>query len=297
MSTACAEAIVEVEVDGDGRVHIANRRHPVDVLFVHGWGASMHMWAFVAHLVEQAGFGCAAMDLRGHGASSAIPRGADLDLLIGDLAAALEALDGRDIIVVGHSIGGAVVQGLAVRRPDLLGERVAGLVLVNTTARGSASTPRARFISRLAGYRSVARLGTTRAAHVLARRCFRSAVPTSVLVAAREVFTGGRFDDRAGFDVRRSLSDLSARLNTVSVPVTVVASTHDPLTPLEESVVIADAVPGSRLRVLLRTGHVSPLERPAEVAEEILRMAVRRSSTCEPYRDRTRPSPSSMPQP
>ena len=270
------EAGFDVEVGDGGQVHVARRGDRPKVLFIHGWGASMNLWAFVAELVEGAGFPCAAMDLRGHGASSAIPRGADLDLLVEDTVTVLQALEGDGIVLVGHSIGGVIVQALAVRRPDVLRRHVAGIVLVNTTARGSSISFRSRFMALLAGSRLFARIGgTPLGIALLVRRSFPSVVPASALVAAREVFVSGRFDDRAGFNLRRRVSNLSADLASIDVPVTVLAGTTDPLTPLEEAVVIADAVPASRLRVLVRTGHMAPLERPAEVAGEIIRMARR----------------------
>ena len=56
--------------------------------------------------------------------------------LVDDVATVLEALDLHDVVVVGHSMGGAVALGLAIDRPDVVAERVAALVVVNGSARG-----------------------------------------------------------------------------------------------------------------------------------------------------------------
>ena len=63
----------------------------------------------------------------------------------------LETLDLRDAVVVGHSMGGIAAQALAVRHPDVLAERVAGLVLLSTLPRvvlGSRPTRLRRLIKR-----------------------------------------------------------------------------------------------------------------------------------------------------
>jgi non-heme chloroperoxidase len=77
------------------------------VVFAASWALSSEMWAYqVAHLSER-GFRCIAYDRRGHGRSDAPGRGYDMDTLADDLAAVIEGLDLRDIILVGHSMGGA----------------------------------------------------------------------------------------------------------------------------------------------------------------------------------------------
>lgn len=68
-----------------------------------------------------------AFDLRGRGASRALPGPYDLDALALDVAVVLDALMIADAIVVGHSMGGFVAARLAASRPDL----VASLVLVD----------------------------------------------------------------------------------------------------------------------------------------------------------------------
>jgi len=65
-------------------------------------------------------------DQRGHGASSALPEGGNLSSLADDVAALIEALDLRNIIIVGWSMG-AVISWLYLQRHGA--GRVAGLVI------------------------------------------------------------------------------------------------------------------------------------------------------------------------
>jgi len=79
------------------------------VVFAASWALSSEMWAYqVAHLAER-GFRCIAFDRRGHGRSDTPVRGYDMDTLADDLAAVIDTLALKDVILVGHSMGGAEV--------------------------------------------------------------------------------------------------------------------------------------------------------------------------------------------
>ena len=79
------------------------------VVFASSWALSSEMWAYqVAHLSER-GFRCIAFDRRGHGRSDVPGRGYDMDTLADDLAAVIDTLGLKDVILVGHSMGGAEV--------------------------------------------------------------------------------------------------------------------------------------------------------------------------------------------
>ena len=79
------------------------------IVFAASWALSSEMWAYqVAHLSD-AGFRCVAYDRRGHGRSDVPATGYDMDTFADDLASVIETLDLRDVILVGHSSGGAEV--------------------------------------------------------------------------------------------------------------------------------------------------------------------------------------------
>jgi non-heme chloroperoxidase len=83
-------------------------RGPV-VTFSHGWPLSSDMWDGQMLFLAQQGFRTVAHDRRGHGRSSQAWSGNDMDGYADDLAALIEALDLRDIVMVGHSTGGGEV--------------------------------------------------------------------------------------------------------------------------------------------------------------------------------------------
>ena len=86
------------------------------LVLVHGITESRRTWDPLLAPLIAAGYRVTAIDLRGHGDSSRTPP-YDLATLAGDLGAVLahEGLD--DALLVGHSLGGAVVSAYAAEGP------------------------------------------------------------------------------------------------------------------------------------------------------------------------------------
>src|SRR6186713_1621151 len=79
------------------------------VTLSHGWPLNADMWDGQMLFLAQNGFRVVAHDRRGHGRSSQAWSGNDMDGYADDLAALIEALDLKDITMIGHSTGGGEV--------------------------------------------------------------------------------------------------------------------------------------------------------------------------------------------
>jgi non-heme chloroperoxidase len=79
------------------------------VMFSHGWPLNADAWDDQMWFLTSHGLRCIAHDRRGHGRSSQPWTGNDLDTYAGDLSALMEALDLRDVVMIGHSTGGGEV--------------------------------------------------------------------------------------------------------------------------------------------------------------------------------------------
>ncbi|SHK65095.1 Pimeloyl-ACP methyl ester carboxylesterase [Nocardiopsis flavescens] len=100
----------------------------VPVLAVHGITANGHSFArLAAELAARGGPPLHAPDLRGRGASGALPGPHGLAAHADDLVAVLDRLGVERTVWVGHSMGAFVSCLAAVRHPD----RVSGLLLVD----------------------------------------------------------------------------------------------------------------------------------------------------------------------
>jgi non-heme chloroperoxidase len=101
------------------------------VLFVHGWCLGAEMWEYQMVPLLDEGLRCIAYDERGCGRSDRPGHSYDFDTLADDLAAVIEHLDLRDLMLVGHSMGGAqIIRYLARHGSD----RVSRIALVAATA-------------------------------------------------------------------------------------------------------------------------------------------------------------------
>lgn len=92
-----------------------------NLMLLHGWTCDSHDWSFQLPLLESR-YRVIAPDLRGHGRSEVMPRGAYTP---DDYTADIEALiatryPGQTFIVAGHSMGGQIAARLAAKRPDLV---------------------------------------------------------------------------------------------------------------------------------------------------------------------------------
>ncbi|MFZ0662075.1 MAG: alpha/beta hydrolase [Acidobacteriaceae bacterium] len=97
------------------------------VTFSHGWPLSSDAWDGQMLFLAQNGFRAVAHDRRGHGRSSQAWSGNDMDGYADDLAAVIEALDLKEVTLVGHSTGGGEVARYIGRHGT---KRVAAAVLI-----------------------------------------------------------------------------------------------------------------------------------------------------------------------
>lgn len=79
------------------------------VLFSHGWPLSADAWDAQMVFLGREGYRVIAHDRRSHGRSTQTWEGNHMDQYADDLAELIEALDLRDLILVGHSTGGGEI--------------------------------------------------------------------------------------------------------------------------------------------------------------------------------------------
>jgi pimeloyl-ACP methyl ester carboxylesterase len=101
------------------------------LVLCHGYTGSSHDFALVTPALA-AERRVVALDQRGHGRSTRLGtlEGYSIDHLVADLVAFIEAVGRGPVDLLGHSMGGRVVMGVTLERPDL----VRSLVLMDTSA-------------------------------------------------------------------------------------------------------------------------------------------------------------------
>lgn len=273
---------------------------PLTVVFVHGYTLSMASWTFqrrtlAAELATANGHRPDARlvfyDHRGHGASG---RGdaarSTVRQLAQDLAAVLDSRVPRGpVVLVGHSMGGMTIMGLAGLRPELFGSRVVAAALISTSSGNLAELDfgmpelltrvRTAFFP-VAGWvmrrRPVLAERTRRwAADVVSwvtrSLSFASADVDPALVRYVDAMIAGTpvdviaefYPALAGLDESGSLEPLRA------VPTLVLTGDQDRLIPAAHSELIVERLPTAEFVVVEDAGHMVLLEKPTEVGDAL----------------------------
>jgi non-heme chloroperoxidase len=89
--------------------------HGQPIVFHHGWPLSSDDWDAQMLFFVLLGFRVVGIDRRGHGRSSQVSDGHDMDHYAEDAASVVEHLDLRDTVHIGHSTGGGEVARYVAR--------------------------------------------------------------------------------------------------------------------------------------------------------------------------------------
>ena len=108
------------------------------IVFSHGWPLSADDWDAQMLFFLKHGFRVIAHDRRGHGRSTQVAHGHDMDHYADDLAALTSYLDLKNAIHVGHSTGGGEVAHYLGRHGE---SRVAKAVLISAVPPIMVKTP------------------------------------------------------------------------------------------------------------------------------------------------------------
>jgi len=240
------------------------------VVLPHCWTGSRTMWAPVAHRLLEADHQVVLYDQRAHGASTVGSDGLTIERLGDDLKAVLEAVDARDAVLAGHSMGGMTIQALAARHPDVLAERVKAVVLVATAATGLGRGRGDATATRIIASPALTRAMGGRAGHALVRGSVGANVRRSHLIVTRDLFLACPPEARAELLAEMQAMDLRDGLAGIGVPTTVMVGSRDRLTTPARAADLVAAIPEAQLVTLDGAGHQLPLEAPDEIVAQIL---------------------------
>jgi pimeloyl-ACP methyl ester carboxylesterase len=257
------------------------------IVMAHGYVLSQHFWHYQRRDLPP-DFRVVAYDQRGHAASAeAVDGDYSLHALADDLAAVVTATVpvGSPAVLVGHSMGGMAVMALADRYPELVRDRVAGVVLVSTGAshilRGTALSLGVAALGGLEQALAIRALGAPGAfvsdLSFLATRGIglsRHASPAQVAFVEHLAIACPN-PVRAALAQTLATVDLRHALRVLSCPALVMVGDRDRMTPLHQSRALADALPDARLVEVPGVGHSLPLEAHETVTAHVRAFARR----------------------
>jgi pimeloyl-ACP methyl ester carboxylesterase len=222
------------------------------LVLVHGAGGTLTHWPpQVRRLPRTAVY---ALDLPGHG-KSAGPGYTTVEAYADVVARFIEALGLPPAVLAGHSMGGAIVQDVALRYPD----KVAGLALIATGARLKVAPlildglygAFDETVTQIAGFVYSPRVDPEERAAYLAH-----------LQGTDPALLHGDFAACNAFDAR-------PRLAAITQPALIICGTEDRMTPPKFSRYLHELLPDSELHLIEDAGHMVMLERPDAVADLI----------------------------
>ena len=273
----------DVATHDGGTIHVIERGQGRPLVLLHGVTLQAEVWAPLLHLLGDR-FRVLAVDVRGHGRSVVGDDGVGRVAAAHDMVTLLEQLDLRDAILAGHSMGGMIIGETCARHPEVVADRVAGLVLMNTAVSHlvpRASLPVVRTVRRRAGARVAAggrmpRLVGDNNRSLIATRAAFGSRPSAVAVEqARRMGSEVPLDHYIPLWADLLDYDGEAGLESFHGPALVLVGSLDRLTPPAMARRIAAHLGDAELHVIPGAGHQLLQERPREVSELIRQLADR----------------------
>ncbi|OII21153.1 alpha/beta fold hydrolase [Frigoribacterium sp. MCBA15_019] len=213
------------------------------IVFHHGWPLSSDDWDAQMLYFLAEGFRVIATDRRGHGRSSQIGTGHDMDHYASDVSAVVEHLDLHDAIHVGHSTGGGQVARYVAEYGQPQG-RVAKAVLVSAVPPLMVKTdanPDGTDISVFDGFRQALAANRAEFFQAVASGPFYGfdrdgATPSEPVIANwwRQGMTGSAVAHYEGIKAF-SETDQTDDLRAITVPVLVLQGDDDQVVPYQDA--------------------------------------------------------------
>jgi pimeloyl-ACP methyl ester carboxylesterase len=258
------------------------------VVLAHGWTEMLDYWTYEIADLSERGFRVVAYDLRGHGDSDPAADGDyAMDRFGEDLEAVLEACvpEGQRAAVAGHSLGAMSIAAWAEHHD--VAQRVFAVALINTGVGDliaesllfplpafAQAVNKALAVHGFLGVQTPLPRTSTPASHAAIRYIAFGPEATPAQIAFYErMLVACPPEARASIGIAMSELELHHALERITVPTLVIGSENDRLTPPSHARKIAEMLPNlDRLIILPETGHMSPLERPAEVSRAIAKL-------------------------
>jgi pimeloyl-ACP methyl ester carboxylesterase len=213
------------------------------LLFIHGAGGNHRIWENQTRYFSNA----IAIDLPGHDSGDGRRT---VDEYVEYVKKFCDEKGLKNIVMIGHSMGGAITLKFALTYPEYL----KAIVLVDTGAKLKVAPIIFEEIKR--NYDNVMEL--------MKKYAFSEKTPIEIKNKTVEIMKRvkpevfyGDFEACDKFDVMESL-------NKINLPTLIICGKDDLLTPVKYSEYLRANIPNSTLKVLDDAGHMVMLEKPEE---------------------------------
>jgi len=226
------------------------------LIFIHGSGSTSKVWKYQFDL--DVNHDLIALDLPSHGKSSKFSK-LSLELYVNVLEALIKQLNYTEVILCGHSLGGAIIQSFYFKNPNLVNR----LILVGSGARlrvspvilDSLKSDYDEFLNSLP-------FGA------FSRKTSNKIVSTYI----KETSKVGQEVTYQDFAICDKF-DTMALTSSIKVPILIIVGKDDKLTPVKYANYYKEKASNSELFIIEKAGHMVMIEQP-EKFNEIIKKSI-----------------------
>ncbi len=230
-------------------VHSGEADRPALIL-IHGAGGNQTNWPH--ELRRFPGLTTYVLDLPGHGRSPS-PSYDSIEAYADAVEAFIVALDLQQVILVGHSMGGAIAQTIGLRQNN----RVVGLILIGTSARLRVGQV---ILDNVLNNSQVA-------IEFIVKYAWSDGVDKAITDMSRRVLEKTSPQLLYNDYVACNNFNLIGKLDAIQNPTLMIAGSEDKMTPPRNGRYLANEIPNAHYICLEGAGHYIMLEQPAQTAK------------------------------
>lgn len=221
------------------------------LIFIHGSGGNSNTW--INQLKLKINYKLIALDLPSHSKSDSY-KNLSLELYTDVLKEFINALELKDVILCGHSLGGAVIQDYYFKFPN----EVSGLILVGSGGRLRVSPIILKSLKE--DYQSYIENLSGAFSRKTSQEIINEAMKESSKVDAEVTYSDFFICDNF---------DTLDKTSLIHIPCLIICGEDDILTPVKYSQFFHDKLKTSHLTIIKEAGHMVMVEKPNEVNNSI----------------------------
>lgn len=224
------------------------------IVLIHGAGGTHMHWPYTLRRLNN--HRVFAPDLPGHGKSSGLGK-QSVEKYAETIAAWMDAVGLKNALIVGHSMGGAIAQTLAVHYP----EKVTGLILIGTGAKLSVNQDLLYMFSIPSS--------TPAAIDQVIKWSWNPKTDVKLLKKVKQQMLEIRSAVIYGDFLACNNFDLTGLVEQIKAPTLIIVGENDKMTPLDLNKQLERKIPAAKMAVISEGGHMVMLEKPDVVADEV----------------------------
>ena len=223
------------------------------VLFIHGAGGGQYTWSYQKGFLEKQ-FNPIIIELPGHGESDGEGE-EEIGRYAEHVLAFLKAMDLQKVFLVGHSMGGVIVQTLALTQAEV----IKGIVLVGTGAR----------LKVLPVILNGIKNNFEETVRMINQFAYSRKAPSDLIEKGISMMMQCRPEVLYGDFMACDRFDLINEVEKIILPTLILCGDDDQLTPVKYSQFLHSRIKGSKLEILPNAGHMVMMEAPQAFNEKI----------------------------